>query len=109
MVRKDRRAHVKVLVKDIRPVVEQGHRILNLARKLSSKIEIRKLLIKPEKDAISYLIGDRRHLLYMHEDQMYNGFVNFEAALESKGLAEEFTYLWDKHSELDPSLRIMLL
>lgn len=107
--RQDRNAQVKILVKDIQPVVEQGHRILNLARRLSSKVEIRKLLIKPEKDSITYLIGDRKCLLYMHEDQVYNGFVNYEAAQESKSLADEFSYLWDKHSVLDPSLRTMLL
>lgn len=107
--RGDRNVQVKILVKDIKPVVEQGHRILNLARRLSSKIEIRKLLVKPEKDSITYLIGERRHLLYMHEDQVYNGFVNYEAAQESKSLADEFTYLWDTHSELDPALRTMLI
>jgi len=45
----------------------------------------------------------------MHEDQVYNGFVDHEAAQESKSLADEFSYLWDKHSVLDPSLRTMLL
>src|SRR6056300_965268 len=45
--RSDRNVQVRILVKDIQPVVEKGHRILNLARRLSSKIEIRKLLIKP--------------------------------------------------------------
>ncbi|MBN4059763.1 hypothetical protein JYU22_01765 [Gammaproteobacteria bacterium AH-315-E17] len=109
LARSDRNAQVKILLKDIRPVIEQGHRILNLARRLSSKIEIRKLLIKPAKDSITYLIGDRKHLLYMHEDLIYNGFVNYAAAQESKILADEFTYLWDRHSELDPALRTMLL
>lgn len=107
--RNDRNVQVKILVKDIQPVVEQGHRLLTLARRLSSKIEIRKLHTKPQKDSITYLIGDRKHLLYMHEDQVYNGFVNYEAAQESKSLADEFTYLWDTHSELDPALRTMLI
>lgn len=109
LARSDRNVQVKILVKDIQPVVEKGHRILSLARRLSSKVEIRKLLIKPEKDSIAYLIGDRKNLLYMHEDQVYNGFVNYEAAQECKSLADEFTYLWDKHSVLDPALRTMLL
>lgn len=109
LARNDRNVQVRILVKDIQPVVEQGHRILNLARRLSSKVEIRKLLSRPQKDSITYLIGDRKHLLYMHEDLVYNGFVNYEAAQESKSLADEFTYLWDKHSELDPALRTMLL
>lgn len=109
LARSDRNVQVRILVKDIQPVVEQGHRILNLARRLSSKVEIRKLLSRPQKDSITYLIGDRKHLLYMHEDLVYNGFVNYEAAQESKSLADEFTYLWDKHSELDPALRTMLL
>ena len=62
-----------------------------------------------EKDSISYIIGDRKCLLYMHEDLLYNGFINYEALQECKSLADGFTYLWDKHSVLDPSLRTMLL
>jgi len=109
LARADRNRQVKILVKDIQPVVEQGHRILALARRLSSKVEIRKLLIKPQKDSITYVIGDCKHLLYMHEDQVYNGFVHYEAAQECKSLADEFSYMLDKHSELDPALRTMLL
>lgn len=50
LARSDRNVQVRILVKDIQPVVEQGHRILNLARRLSSKVEIRKLLSRPQKD-----------------------------------------------------------
>jgi len=57
LARADRNRQVKILVKDIQPVVEQGHRILALARRLSSKVEIRKLLIKPQKDPIPMLSG----------------------------------------------------
>ena len=109
LARTDRYTQIRILVKDIQPVVEQGHRILELSRRLSSKVEIRKLLIKPQKDSIAYVIGDRKHLLYMHDDQDYNGFVYYEAAQECKSLADEFSYLWDKNSELDPALRTMLL
>lgn len=109
LARSDRTVQIKILVKDVRPIVEMGHRLLNLARRLSSKVEIRKLLIQPEKASITYLIGDRKALLYMHEEKVYNGFVNYEAAQECKSLADEFTYLWDKHSVLDPALRTMLL
>ncbi len=109
MARSDRNARVKILVKDIRPIVERGHRLLNLARRLSSKVEMRKLLGKTERDSISYVIGDRKQLLYLHEDQIYNWFVNYEGAVESKGLADEFDYLWDTQSEVHPSLRIMLI
>ncbi len=109
LARGDRNTQVKILVKDIQPVVEQGHRLLELARRLSTKVEMRKLLIKPAKDTICYLIGDRKDLLYMHEDQIYSGFVHYDAAQECKVLADEFSHLWEKYSEQDPALRSMLL
>lgn len=108
-VRNDHRCRVKILVKNIRPLVEKGHRLLTLAQRLPSKIEIHKLLIEPQNDAITFMMGDRRILLYQHEDQMYNGFVNYNGAPESKSFAEEFTYLWEQHSELDSSLRSFVI
>lgn len=109
MARRDREAHVKILVKEFRSVEARGHQILDLSRRLPSKIEIRKLLVRPAQDSAAYLIGDKKHLLFMHEDQVYNGAVNYEAEEECKELVQEFNFLWERHSEQDPAVHGMMI
>ncbi|MEX1032585.1 MAG: hypothetical protein WDZ30_04445 [Cellvibrionaceae bacterium] len=105
LARGDRKAEVRIQVKDIRPLVERGHRLLKLARRLSSKVHIRKLLIEPENDTRAYLIGDRGLLLYKHDDTEYKGFANYRAGPEANALLDVFNHLWEQHSTVDPSLR----
>jgi hypothetical protein len=107
--RGDRNAKVKILVKNIRPMVEQGHYLLRLARRLPSKIEIRRPTFEPKNTELAYLMGDRKYLLYKHEEGVYNGFVNYSAAVECLDLSEEFNWLWDKHSVVDASVRSILI
>jgi hypothetical protein len=109
MVRRDRDAHVKILVKDIRSIVARGHSILDLAQRLPSKIEIRTLLARPVQDSAAYLIGDHKHLLFMHEDQIYSGAVNYDAEEECKEMIDEFMVLWEKQSELDPAVHSLMI
>jgi len=105
IITNDRHASIKILVKDIRPLVERGHHLLNIARRLSSKVKLRKLLLEPENKSHAFLIGDGSRLLYQHEDEQHVGFVNYKARPESKKLLREFIFLWEQHSEEDPSLR----
>jgi len=109
MVRSDRHSRVRILVKDPRPVIESGHRLLTLSRRLSSKIEIRKLLIEPKDETVGYLIGDKKYLLYQHTETQYSGFINYNGAPESKKLLEEFDYLWDQHGFVDPEFRQLMI
>jgi hypothetical protein len=104
-VRLERRCTIKILVKDIRPMIDRGHALLSLSRRLSSRVIIKKLLLKPKDNAIGYMISDKRALLYKHSDNEYVGFVNYKAGPESKKLLEEFVYLWEHHSVVDPELK----
>lgn len=105
LARGDRNAQVNILVKEIRPLLEQGHLLLKLARRLPSKIRIRKLVLEPQDATMAYVIGDEDRLLYKHDDRDYDGFVNYRAPLECKERLTEFTYLWEQHGLDDPGLR----
>lgn len=107
LARSNPRARIRILVKDTRPLVERGHKLLTLARRLSSKVEIRKLLTEPENDSHAYLIGDRNLLLYKHDDRDYQGFANYQAGPEAQKFLEEFNFLWDRHSEVPVDLRTL--
>ncbi|MCW8193954.1 hypothetical protein F6455_04030 [Proteobacteria bacterium 005FR1] len=109
LARGDRKARVRILLKNIQPVIERGHPLLALARRLSSKLEIRRLLIEAENEAQAYLIGDRDHLLYLHSDREYKGFSNYAAGPEVARLLESFNHLWERHSEASPALRALFI
>ena len=106
---RDRYGQVRFLVKDVRPMVEHGHRLLHLARRLSGKVAVRKLTIAPRDTDDAWLIVDHATLLYKHDDAAYKGFADYAAAPKCKLLLEEFTELWDLYGEEDPNLRQQLL
>jgi hypothetical protein len=109
LARSDRNAEVRILVKNIQPLVERDHCLLQLARRLPSKIKLRKLLIEPENDERAYLIGDKDLLLYQHDDREYSGFANYRAGPEIVNIMEEFSYLWQRQSADDVNLRNLTL
>lgn len=109
LVREDRNSRVRILVKEPRPLLETGHPLLTLGRRLSSKVELRKLTYEPQDDAIGYLVGDRELLLYDRADGNCQGFVNYRAAPEASALLDEFNYLWEQHGYADPAFRQLVL
>jgi hypothetical protein len=106
---RDRYCQVRFLVKDIKPMVEHGHRLLQLAHRLSGKVDIRKLTVEPQNADHAWMIVDEAVLLYKHDDAAYNGYADYAAAAKCKLLLEEFTNLWDMYGEEDPNLRQQLL
>lgn len=109
LARSDRNAEVRILVKDIRPLIERNHQLLQLARRLPSKVKLRRLDIEPENNDRAYLIGDTNLLLYRHDEREYVGFANFNAAPEVAKIMDDFNYLWQRHSVDDPELRCFTL
>jgi hypothetical protein len=105
----DRYAQVRFLVKDTKPMVEHGHRLLQLARRLSGKVDIRRLTEAPRNINHAWLIVDDSILLYKHDEDAYNGYADYAAASKCKLLLEEFTNLWELYGEDDPNLREQLL
>ena len=109
LVRNDRNAEVCILVKKVKPLVELNHHLLRLARRLPSKITIKKLLIEPQDDDRAYLIGDRDLLLYQHDEAEFTGFVNYSAKPEVAKILDDFDYLWQRQSIVDEDLRSLHL
>lgn len=105
----DRYAHARILVKDTKPLIEHGHRLLQLARRLSGKVDIRRLTVEPQNNNHSWLIVDNDKLLYKHDEDAYQGYVDLAAAPKCKLFLEEFTNLWEVYGEEDPNLRQQLL
>lgn len=99
---------IRILLQDSERVRREGHRIIDLARRLTSKMEIR----RPHADYIdhpeNFLIADRVGYIRRRVAERYEGEVNFCHPLESKLLTEFFTEVWER-SEPDSSLRRLYL
>lgn len=102
IARRQRRARVRILVAD--PTLESGHALLQLAARLPSKIELRRLSA-PETPWRGFVAGDSAQLLYLSDEALPAGFCRLGARAETRAELERFKPLWDYASEPDPNLR----
>ncbi|MBI1731620.1 MAG: hypothetical protein HYR49_02475 [Gammaproteobacteria bacterium] len=99
-----RRMKVRVLVHEAHSIVQSGHRMLAVALKLSSFVEIR----KPGADHKDYnggmFIADALGFVTRRTADRYTGEANFNDPREATLLVDEFEEMWAK-STLDSNLR----
>ena len=104
MTRRHPKANVRVLVKKCRDIAKVRLKFVDLAKRLPSKIAIRKLTSEPQNKAIEYIVADRSLLLVRHNSDGYQGFYNSSARPEAQNLLEEFDSLWERQSADIPDL-----
>jgi hypothetical protein len=98
------RASIQILLEDSRKVVAYRHRIIELARQLSTYIEIRKINTDLKHITDAFLVGDETALVYRKQAQRYEGFVNFNDRGRCRQILADFRDSWEK-SAPDPELR----
>jgi hypothetical protein len=91
-------------LEDSSKVVTRGHRIIELARQLSSFIEIRKINTDLKNISDAFLVGDETALVYRKQAQRYEGFVNFNDRGRCRQVLADFRDSWEKAAP-DPELR----
>lgn len=106
--RSSRYAQVQILIKDTKPAAELGHKLIRLHQRLSSKIQVRKLVVEPDNKEMGFMLCDSDKLLYKNDDSLYRGFANYQAGREVKQLREQFDYVW-QYGELEPEFQQLLL
>ena len=102
-------AHIRVLIKDPRPAMDQHHRLIALQQRLTSKITMRQLKVSPENESRGYAVCDAKRILLQHSDGEYDGFCNTDARPEAQALLEEFDLLWDRQSNVIEELKDLRL
>ena len=93
---KTRDMQVRILVNDPDFIIKHGHRLIDLARRLTSHMEIRKLhedyCNKPE----AYLVVDKRGLLHRKLASRYEAVVNFNNPMTATELYHHFSEMWER-------------
>ncbi len=95
-VRGHRHAHVNILVWQTSPAVKQGHRLIELAQRLSSSIKIH----EPDKIHAefieSYMVVDGTAYFRRPLADRSDGIGSLHAPLISRDLKEQFLTMWER-------------
>jgi predicted GNAT family N-acyltransferase len=107
LARRSRSAKVRVLVEDTKAIAEAAHPLLELARRLPSKIEMRRL---PD-DSVprrSFVVVDHEAVWVQPDYDAYVGWSNLHDRVEARRLVDAFTELYERSTD-DPELRLLSL
>jgi hypothetical protein len=108
LCRRNRKSRIRFLVQDPLAAVKRSQRLLEVSRKLSSSVEIR----KPHQDYRhfneAFLIADDYGLIHRGFADRYEGTANFYAPVEARRKLAFFTEVWER-SEVNPEFRRLYL
>ena len=103
LARRHHLSWVRVLVQDPGRAIRSGHRLVELALRLSSRVQIRTVGHQYRSYNRSFLIVDDTGLLLRESAIRYEGTVNFNAHQQAREYAHFFHKVWDV-SAPDPNL-----
>ena len=103
---KGRYVDIRILAFEPELIVRKGHKLVELATKISSYIEIRKPSSQYKSFNEAVLIVDEVGYLFRESIERYRGKVNFNGRRESKHMLEVFNSMWNT-SKPDPNFRRM--
>lgn len=93
---RSRYARIRVVVIDPTLAIKDGHRLIELARKLSSYIELRRPSEDHAKLSDTFLISDDSGLLYRPLASRYEGFADPHDSLGARTHLRSFDDIWEQ-------------
>lgn len=91
--------YVRILVIDPDFIIKHGHRLIELARRLTSHMEIRKVHEDYCNNPEAYLVVDKRGLLHRKLATRYEAVVNFNNPMSATELHNQFTEMWERSKQ----------
>lgn len=104
LARRSPRTRVRFVVFDTRSNISHRHRLLPLAQRLSSKIEVRIASLPHQETRQMYLLVDTDAYLYCPDNSRYQGESNAHAPLKVRELQNQFEEAWT-HATPDSNTR----
>lgn len=104
LVVKNSKPKVRILVHDPATIVKLGHRLVDLASRLSSFIEIRKAGPEHKDYNECLLVADQTAFLHRIDGSRFEATANFNDRRQAKYYLDGFDVMWDA-SVPDPNLR----
>ncbi|MBW0146547.1 GNAT family N-acetyltransferase [Marinobacter arenosus] len=95
LARMHRLSDIRLLIHDDKPLVKRRHQLVELMRRLPSRIELRLVNDDYPVDDQPFLLADRSGVLYRHDFYKPEGFAKFSDGGRVKLLGENFQRMWD--------------
>ncbi|HKJ77402.1 MAG TPA: acyltransferase [Gammaproteobacteria bacterium] len=108
LARSSERAHVHILVQDSTRASKDGHRVVELAQRLSSKVRIHRPSRQYADLRETFLVADELGYLYRTVADRYEAQASFRDRKRARELTRHFEEVWQR-SEPDPQLRRLSL
>ena len=101
-----RNANIRIVTQDVSQIVKQGHRLVDLVRRLPSYLEIR----VPAKEHAGYnsafMLSDRVGVMVQTHADRYAGTANFNDRRIGDDLSKVFGEMWEP-AKVPPDLRVL--
>ena len=104
LVRQHQDAHVWVLLENSRKTVQHGHRLIELSRRLSSQIQLRRPPVQYRNHGMTFLLCDGTGYFYRPLASRYEGTCNFNNPGQTSVHRKHFMEIWDQ-SQADGETR----
>jgi predicted GNAT family N-acyltransferase len=108
LARSSRVAEIRILVLEVRPLVQRGHALLELQRRLSSNVRMRRADCAPTDLRENYLVADQRGVLCYALREPEQAWADYNNQPLATDYAAQFDELWG-HAIDDPELRLLHL
>lgn len=95
LARRHRLSEVRILIHDDKPLVKRRHQIVELMRRLPSRIELKLVNDDYPVEDRPFLLADREGVVYRHDFYKPEGFAKFADSGRVKLLGESFQRMWD--------------
>ncbi len=92
------RTKIRILIREPQILINQGHRILELQRRLTSYIDMRMTAPHYAQTGRMFVIADQRGYLYKESDERYEGLVSFYDPAQCRDWLNSFNDAWE-HSQ----------
>lgn len=86
---------VQILVSDPRACIAKGHRLVDLAQRLSSYIEIRRTHARYQHLANDYLLADSTGCIFRINAERFAAEIDYNTPRVADNRAREFTTIWE--------------
>lgn len=103
-----RSARVRLFILDPRPLVGQGHRLIELATRLTTFIDIRAPAPQHKSFNEAWLIADNVGYVRRQFSDRYEAEVDFASRRSATALTERFEQMWQR-GQLDANFRRLYL
>ena len=103
-----RRASLRILVEDAKALAEVGHPLLELARRLPSKVKLRRLPDDHVPARRDFMVVDEEAVWMRPDVDAFVGWANPHDRVEARRMLEAFGWLFERSSD-DPEFRLLNL